>query len=222
MLRRPFPTCKETRKCSRCRLLVSLCVYGRSCVCVCVRAVQITFDFSIMASFCQWSASLSHTHILCISLSICRFSFLMHSVNTMERMWCCNWQEKISFLNTDAVLFAYFIICETRTEGKRKQLDFPLRNFPRYIRYIVFVHIVSPTPCEDWIAHFMYIEIHYICSVHTGCEWMLLCVSYFMNSERRMAYIVYFQPLFCLCHYCCCCCCCNTSIVFKRRRRKKN
>lgn len=59
-----------------------------------------------------------------------------------QRMWCCNWQEKSLY---PTLTWCFYLFYHFQNENRRqtKQLDFPLRHFPRYAFFPVFVSLCT-------------------------------------------------------------------------------
>lgn len=156
-------------------------------VCVCVRVVlhtvQITFDFSTMASVRQRFASL-----LYISLSICWFSCTHRNVCVAG----CQWHKKFSLFPTPAQCFSLVLsFLKREPKANENNLIFLWDIFSD----VVFLHFVPPTPCKDWTARCVCVCVYahslcsYIYDIQTERRCMPLCAWWTLNSERHTSFV---------------------------------
>lgn len=129
------------------------------------------------------TATASVSLAFCISLSISLiFVSWSDGMPYMRRNVCATLQltGTISLLNTlTRCIFTCFIIFTTRSEGKRNNLIFPLRNFSRYGFFLLVT------------------LLHYTLSLQAVPELNCsMCCWYFMNSERWTPYVTFVFSLY--------------------------
>lgn len=143
--------------------------------CVCLRLwkraplkLLLTFPLWHHSVWCRVRISI-HSNFLYFFIDFL-FTCLWYAA---QRMWCCNWQEK-SLYSTLTWCFYLFYHFQNENRRQTKQLDFPLRHFPRYGFFRL--HLCVASACLARIVLFA----PYI---HTECAALCL-VFIFMHSEQ--------------------------------------
>lgn len=173
----------------------SVRVSARVCECVSAfveaRATEITFDFSIMASFRLVPGS--HQHPLEFAVFLYRFLIYVPVIRGATYV-VLQLTGKISLLNTDVVCLYLFYHFRNENRRRTKQLDFPLRHFPRYVFFFRLLLCIASARLPRIVLFAPHWMCCFVFGIYFYAQWTV-------NAEHHTSFIFSLYLVYVLLHH---------------------